>query len=812
MATWNGLIATIPALMIYSMAAATAVWVTAALLNAVVFRRDSASMRHCVWGLSLGFALIAVMVAPAIIMLPLPRWGLQIVLSDTVDELPTELADASVERHAVHPNLHTDVQAETLDDVRLSPGDRKRVDSEGNDPLPRMAGGTGAGMAKELVPPAAIGGSYRSARGDMPGRKLLLAGGMVWCCGMVVVWRRKRVAHDRLRGLLRRALVIQTEKDVDFARRLAGEVGIKGSIRLSVSAETDTPFVTGWRHPHVVLPSGYGTWSDEQLRVVLLHEFIHVRRNDLMWQQIASWVELIYWFHPLAWMATRQLTIERERACDDGVIRMGRQPTDYAMHLVQVASTLRRQPQCAATLSMAASGSIQRRLNAILDPTVSRRRVGTMSTLIVCAVFAAVGLLALCVTPATGQPSSPDPARRVDTRYSQVETASRLPADGPLIQVVVKDRAAVPYDLSLDATIDQLAANGATDAAEFLKERRELAERFRREREWAYVFGRIVLEGPDNPRLVDGQMEIHRSGWFLGSVGRRDEPIEFRMAGYQTAKVVHGGAPATIVNVGEVILSPYLFDELATVRAELLFESAVKSKDVTVRVLIQHPPTNSASGGTDGFLARPRVENVAVRNRRIQKTGLSPLPHVIHIEAPGHLPLRREFDLSAGGTTDLGVLRIAASPQLSVELATADGPDFSQSEPRTLALAINEFFDTRPGGRDWVESGRLRFLEDRQDKRTFRIHCGLGGLQVTDLGKGTLGDFLGPVKHEKQPRKERGVAREGHVYLLSHSNTRWPQWTLLRVAGLPPDRTHEPDVEPSEQTDPHRGEPTPAAR
>jgi uncharacterized protein (TIGR03435 family) len=128
--------------------------------------------------------------------------------------------------------------------------------------------------------------------------------------------------------------------------------------------------------------------------VVLLHELSHVKRRDCLTQLLARVAVAMYWFHPLTWLAAHRLHLERERACDDVVLMSGVRGSDYAGHLVDIASAAvsRRSPFAAAGVAMARRGRLETRLMSILDPQLIRS--SRRSTRLVVAAFGLVALAA----------------------------------------------------------------------------------------------------------------------------------------------------------------------------------------------------------------------------------------------------------------------------------------------------------------------------------------------------------------------------------------------------------------------------------
>ena len=158
------------------------------------------------------------------------------------------------------------------------------------------------------------------------------------------------------------ALLTETSQMLNLRRRVV----------LLQSRASVMPLTWGWLRPRVLLPAEAGEWPIERRRIVLLHELAHVKRRDCLTHSITRVVCALYWFNPLAWVAARQMRIERERACDDLVLNGGCKASDYAGHLVEIATAFRRVPQ-GAGIAMARSSNLEQRVRAIVDSSRDRR-------------------------------------------------------------------------------------------------------------------------------------------------------------------------------------------------------------------------------------------------------------------------------------------------------------------------------------------------------------------------------------------------------------------------------------------------------
>jgi uncharacterized protein (TIGR03435 family) len=175
---------------------------------------------------------------------------------------------------------------------------------------------------------------------------LLLA---VWACGFLLVafswWRRWR----RIRT----------------AVRAASPVDLIAGVPVRSSPAMLEPGVFGIFRPVLLLPEGITErLAPAHVEAIVAHELCHIRRRDNLAAALHMAVEAIFWFHPLVWWIGARLVEERERACDEEVLRRGSLPDVYAESILKTCQFYLESP--VACVSGISGSDLKKRITRIM--------------------------------------------------------------------------------------------------------------------------------------------------------------------------------------------------------------------------------------------------------------------------------------------------------------------------------------------------------------------------------------------------------------------------------------------------------------
>ena len=199
----------------------------------------------------------------------------------------------------------------------------------------------------------------------------------------------------RIRKLKQHSLPPAAELGELF-QKLCVRLATDRQVELRVSPTHRSSFLLGFRHPVVLLP------AEEHLELmeaelILRHELAHLERRDDWANLIQHFLLAVFFFHPAFWWISRQLSLEREIACDDHVLQQSKRPQVYALVLANLAARMQRLPLLAPGSSNHKT-QLKERIDMILNThrNASPRLAGARLALIT----SLTALLAVAVTSA----------------------------------------------------------------------------------------------------------------------------------------------------------------------------------------------------------------------------------------------------------------------------------------------------------------------------------------------------------------------------------------------------------------------------
>jgi uncharacterized protein (TIGR03435 family) len=238
--------------------------------------------------------------------------------------------------------------------------------------------------APTVAPPAA-----RAASPVAPA--LLVA---VWFAGCAVILAKWWARWWRMRAAL----------------RAASPLPIQSPLKVMSSSTLLEPGVFGIFRPVLLLPEGIANrLAPAQFRAILAHELCHVRRHDNLAAGVHMIVETAFWFHPLVWWIGARMIEERERACDEEVLRLGNEPQAYAEGVLNVCKFYLESPL--ACVSGVTGSDLKKRIEAIMTNRLSYRLTLARKLLLVTAGMAAVAgpvLVGILNAPRSRAQSKPE--------------------------------------------------------------------------------------------------------------------------------------------------------------------------------------------------------------------------------------------------------------------------------------------------------------------------------------------------------------------------------------------------------------------
>lgn len=267
-------------------------------------RVHSAAGRRTLWQLA----------ALALLVLPLAEFG-------GVGREVAHWLDSRIEARRLPPSESRPVPAvhRPVDVVPLTAAPRTRDLVEPERPLP-------------LMPPPRI---------EPPGHLARHWPAWVWLIGCGLLVGRLASQHGAFLAHRRRHHRQANAILVERVSLLARKLGITRRVQVVESDKLSSPIAFGLFRPAIGLPASFAEqFTPAQQDAMLAHELAHLAAGDAAWQLLADLATAVWWWHPMAWWARRQLQSASEVAADEASLVVRNGPAALAESLVKLGAQL----------------------------------------------------------------------------------------------------------------------------------------------------------------------------------------------------------------------------------------------------------------------------------------------------------------------------------------------------------------------------------------------------------------------------------------------------------------------------------------
>ncbi len=229
---------------------------------------------------------------------------------------------------------------------------------------------------------------------------------IVWLIGLTFCVLFFLVTHLCCRKEYKTALPV----DNAFVKCWKLEHPTRRNVQFRQSDEIAAALTYGLFRPVVLLPKQID-WTDEtRLRYILTHEYVHIRRFDILTKLLLAAVLSIHWFNPFVWLMYLLANRDIELSCDEAVVRTFGETVKsaYALTLIQLEE---QKSRIAPLVNSFGKNAIEERIVSIMK----FKRASAFCTM--CAVCLVIGITAVFATSCQrGEPNSGLP-EKYDRQY-----------------------------------------------------------------------------------------------------------------------------------------------------------------------------------------------------------------------------------------------------------------------------------------------------------------------------------------------------------------------------------------------------------
>ncbi|MGK0468418.1 M56 family metallopeptidase [Clostridium sp.] len=201
----------------------------------------------------------------------------------------------------------------------------------------------------------------------------------IWMLGVIIALTVNLTGYAKFLKHLKQTntLAVNMEKEM-----LITLLNGRNNVRLVRNRFLNTPMLIGVIRPCIIIPDI--KFNEIQLKNILLHEIIHLKRFDIGVKWLTMIVSSIHWFNPLMYFIKKDINSSCELACDEAVIKnlSPAEKQDYGDTLISVVAHNKYPTGILQVTMLDEKRGLKERLVAIMNHSRKSKKVIILSVIL----------------------------------------------------------------------------------------------------------------------------------------------------------------------------------------------------------------------------------------------------------------------------------------------------------------------------------------------------------------------------------------------------------------------------------------------
>ncbi|MCT4619146.1 MAG: M56 family metallopeptidase [Marinisporobacter sp.] len=165
----------------------------------------------------------------------------------------------------------------------------------------------------------------------------------IWCFGCLSIFLLFLLTTISFNRKVKKLDKINDPHVLEILKCLKKKLKIDKNISLYYEKTIKSPFISGLTNPRIYLSRELIKMiHPKELYYILLHELIHYKRKDLLYNIFETIALSLHWFNPIVWFAIKKMRLDRELSCDHGVLEIleKHERPEYGLTILKLSSIL----------------------------------------------------------------------------------------------------------------------------------------------------------------------------------------------------------------------------------------------------------------------------------------------------------------------------------------------------------------------------------------------------------------------------------------------------------------------------------------